>query len=126
MVTLTPEEVQDMSSRQLRSLADYYGSINFMVDNKNRKKLTLEDYPEFKKHSKLAGKEIHISEAARKYEVSESTLISYIKKGFIKKMGTEKNRILLDEQYVAYCVEILKEHGGRGKNPFRSDGAPRY
>jgi hypothetical protein len=83
-----------------------------------------EDLPEYKKFAHLAGQAIWVSEASRKYDVAFQTIQRWSKKNLIKVLGKEKNRILLDEQDVAYCVEIYKTRSGQGKWAFNPDGTP--
>ncbi len=83
-----------------------------------------EDLPEYQKFSHLAGQEIWPREAARKYNVSQKTISRWFEKGFIISLGTDKNRVLLDEQDVAYCVEIYRTRSGQGKWIFNPDGTP--
>jgi predicted site-specific integrase-resolvase len=83
-----------------------------------------EDLPEYKKFAHLAGQAIWVSEAARKYDVKLSVLHKWVHKNYIKIIGKEKNRILLDEQDVAYCAEIYSERRGQGKWVFNPDGTP--
>ena len=84
-----------------------------------------EELPEYKKFDDLAGKEIWLSEVARKYDLALSMLHRWIQKGYIKVLGSDKNRILLDEQDVAYCVEIYREARQKGfRWIFYSDGTP--
>jgi hypothetical protein len=98
-----------------------------MIDlMKKRTKPKKEDYPEHKKYWKLEGVPIHISKAARKYDISEPTLINYIQRGFIEVIGKDKNKILMDEQDVAYCDEILNKYGGKGRKAINDDGTPNY
>ena len=80
--------------------------------------------PEFKKHSALAGNPIWLSEAERKYEISTPTLSRWVKAGYISKIGVDGNRVLLNEQDVAYCADVYKERGGQGKRIFAEDGTP--
>lgn len=83
-----------------------------------------EDLPEYQKFSHLAGQEIWISEAARKYEVEQSNITRWASRKFIKTLKKEKNRVLLDEQDVAYCAEIYRTRSGQGKWIFNPDGTP--
>ena len=122
MTTITPESLENMSQKTLRKLVEY-GMIELMA---TKKSITKEDFPEYKKHKDLAGNPIHISKAARKYNISDATIIRYVDRGFIKVVGKDKNRILLNEQDVAYCVDILNEYGGKGKQAFNEDGTPNY
>jgi hypothetical protein len=83
-----------------------------------------EDLPEYKKFEHLASQTIWISKAARKYEIDQANITRWTNRGFIKVLGKEKNRTLLDEQDVAYCAEIHKSRGGQGKWVFNPDGTP--
>lgn len=84
-----------------------------------------EELPEYKKHAHLKGQTIWISEASRRYEISNVTILNWVKRGIIKRLGTEKNKVLLDEQDVAYCVDVYRTHGGKqGRWLFNLDGTP--
>jgi hypothetical protein len=89
-----------------------------------KEKLKKEDLPEYKKHKDLAKNPIWLSEAERIYEVSTQTLSRWVKAGYISKIGLDGNRVLLNEQDVAYCAEIYKKRGGQGKRIFAEDGTP--
>ena len=84
-----------------------------------------EDMPEYQRFAELAGVEIWANEAARKYDLAQQTITRWVNKGYIKTIGNKKNRILLNEQDVAYCVFVYrraKELGYRWV--FYSDGTP--
>ncbi|WKZ38274.1 MAG: hypothetical protein QY332_10070 [Anaerolineales bacterium] len=83
-----------------------------------------EDLPEYRKFSNLKGAGIGIAEAARKYDMAFSTLQNWANRGFIMRVGRRKNKVLLDEQDVAYCVHIYRLAGGKGKRIFKEDGTP--
>ena len=83
-----------------------------------------EDLPEYKKFSSLKGNPIWLSEAERKYDISTQTLSRWVKAGYIPKIGLDGNRVLLNEQDVAYCAEIYKKRGGQGRRIFAEDGTP--
>jgi hypothetical protein len=86
-----------------------------------------EDLPEYKKYARLKGVSISLSEAARKYEIHHSTLHRWTSAKYIGKVGKDKNRILLNEQDVAYCAEIYHRNKGKGKQGktlFNPDGTP--
>lgn len=93
------------------------------------KKETATEYADF---SKLAGTMISIGEAARKYKVPRPNISKWKKRGLISEVGKEKNKILVDEQDVAYCVAVYKKHR-KGLKPgklkghwlFTETGAPR-
>lgn len=83
-----------------------------------------EDLPEYKKFAHLAGQAIWPRKAAKIYNIPYGTISTWISKNLIKIVGREKNRILLDEQDVAYCAEIYNERRGQGKWVFNPDGTP--
>jgi len=83
-----------------------------------------EDLPEYRKFSFLSRQSIGISEAARKYEITFSALQKWVVRGYITRLGQDKNKILLNEQDVAYCAEIYRSHRGRGNWLFNFDGTP--
>jgi hypothetical protein len=84
-----------------------------------------EDLPEYQQYAYLQGKPIWASESARKYNVIQQNISRWVKFGIIKQVGVDKNRILLDEQDVAYCAFIYHQHNGqRGRWLFRPDGTP--
>jgi predicted site-specific integrase-resolvase len=84
-----------------------------------------EDLPEYKKHAKLKGMTIWISEAARKYDIPNPTITRWVKAGIITTLGWDRNKRLINEQDVAYCAEIYTKHKGQGKWIFNDDGTPR-
>jgi hypothetical protein len=87
-----------------------------------------QDVPEYKKFQKLHGTGISISDAARGYKIPQTTVSSWKKRGLLKQVGVEKNRILVDEQDVAYCSYFYhkSEQGKRrGQWLFDLNGAPR-
>jgi predicted site-specific integrase-resolvase len=86
--------------------------------------LRKEDLPEYKKYAHLSGHPIWLSEAERRYGISTQTLSRWVRAGYIAKIGTNGNRILLNEQDVAYCADIYRKRGGQGKRVFASDGTP--
>lgn len=83
-----------------------------------------EDLPEYSKFKNLSGKRIWARGAEEKYGVPAQNITTWVQKGFIGKLGVEKNKILINEQDVAYCAEIYHSHRGRGKWLFNADGTP--
>jgi hypothetical protein len=84
-----------------------------------------EDLPEYRQFAQLQGQPIWVTEAARKYNVAQPNISRWIKSGVIKPMGVEKNRLLLDEQDVAYCAYVYHQRNAkRGSWLFRPDGTP--
>jgi excisionase family DNA binding protein len=83
-----------------------------------------EDLLEYRKFNYLKGDAIWLSEAARKYGIPHQTILKWIQRGFISESGKSGNRLMLNEQDVAYCAEIYNSHHGRGKWLFNVDGTP--
>jgi excisionase family DNA binding protein len=83
-----------------------------------------EELPEYRKYTNLKGTPIWISKAARQYHVTLSVIQRWVVRGYIAQLGKDKNKILLNEQDVAYCAEIYHHYGGQGKWLFSADGSP--
>lgn len=84
-----------------------------------------EDLPEYKQFDLLKGKPIWVSEAARKYNIPAPTLSTWSRgKNLIKILGIDGNKVMLDEQDVAYCSLIYHQRKGQGKWLFNADGTP--
>ncbi len=83
-----------------------------------------EDLPEWKKFAHLEETPIWILKAAEKYRVPFSTLRGWVTKGYIKVVGSEGKKVLLNEQDIAYCAEIYHRRKGQGKWLFDSNGLP--
>jgi hypothetical protein len=47
-----------------------------------------------------------------------------VKAGYIKQLGSNGNKVLVDEADVAYCSEIYKKRGRQGRVLFNEDGTP--
>jgi hypothetical protein len=82
-----------------------------------------EDLPEYKKYSHLNGVCIWLAEAGRKYNIPHQTIMRWVQKKFILILGKDSNKLLLNEQDVAYCAEIYRNANGR-KWLFNIDGTP--
>jgi excisionase family DNA binding protein len=80
--------------------------------------------PEYKKYTHLKGVPIWLSEAARKYDITLSVVHRWVERGYITRLGQDKNKIILNEQDVAYCSEIYHANKGQGKWLFNADGTP--
>lgn len=84
------------------------------------------DVPEYKKLKHLQGIGISLSAASRKYKVPTRTISRWKSRGLIRQVGVEKNRVLIDEQDIAYCAHfyhLLSETQGQWL--FDSNGVPR-
>jgi len=87
--------------------------------------MQIEDTKEYKSFAKLKGKGIGVAEAGRKYSVPFQTISRWKNKGYIPVIGKEgKQKLLLDESYVAYCAHVYKQDAGSGKRPFDKNGTP--
>jgi len=84
-----------------------------------------EDLPEYQKHAHLKGIGIGIAEASRKYKIPFSTVHRWVKLGYVKQIGVNGQKSLIDEADIAYCNEVYKKRkGSRGKWLFKRDGTP--
>ena len=85
-----------------------------------------DDLAEYKKFETLKGTPIWLSEAGRKYKINHVTILQWTRKGYIAKLGKDGNKMLLNEQDVAYCKFIYDRMGGstKGKRIFNDDGTP--
>jgi excisionase family DNA binding protein len=83
-----------------------------------------EQLPEYKKYAHLKGASIWISEASRMYNIPDPTIVRWVAKGIIQRLGTDKNKVLIDQADIAYCAEIYQTHRGQGKWLFNTDGTP--
>ncbi len=86
---------------------------------------TKEEMPEYKQFAHLHGQGIWISEAARKYASSgiyQRLITAWVVKGLIRKIRDDGNRVIVDEQDVAYCAYVYRHvmHSAyKGKRPRR-------
>lgn len=116
--------VHDLSPSELKSLVER-GIIRVTM-TEAKIPMCIEDTPEFALFKKLKGKEIGVSEAARKYNVPSATMSHWKTKGFLKVIGREgSQKILIDEQYAAYCAYVFHQSSGQGKWAFNKNGTPR-
>jgi hypothetical protein len=84
-----------------------------------------EETSEYKAVAHLKGNAIWLSEASRRYDIAYTTIVLWMQRGIIKRLGTEGNKVLVDEADVAYCAHLHKKIGGGfGSRVFRSDGTP--
>ncbi len=83
-----------------------------------------EQLPEYEKHSHLRGVGIGISDAARMYALNRTTVIKWVQAGYIRNLGQDGQKVLIDQADVAYCAEIYHQRGGVGKWLFNPDGTP--
>jgi predicted DNA-binding transcriptional regulator AlpA len=92
------------------------------------KGLRKEDLPEYKKHAHLKGRGISLPKAVEKYGLNPSTIFRWYKKGIIAEAGREVDlggeRILYDEADIAYCSEVYRKYGRKGRRVFDKNGLP--
>ena len=84
------------------------------------------DVPEYKRLKHLQNVGISLSAASRKYKVPTRTISRWKTRGLLRQVGVEKNRVLIDEQDIAYCAHfyhLLNETQGQWL--FDSNGVPR-
>jgi len=56
----------------------------------------------------LAGETIHISGAARDYQLTPTGIVKWKKQGLLKELDTEKNKVLIDAKAVALAATISR------------------
>jgi predicted site-specific integrase-resolvase len=119
-----------MSTAQIRDLIES-GTIEGgilpdgeMVVTEESLPMKKEDLPEYKKHAHMKGIGIGIAEAARKYGLATSTVHGWAQSGYVTRIGQVGQKVLIDEADVAYCVEIFRRSGSRGRRLFNPDGTP--
>lgn len=76
----------------------------------------------------LDGQPIGIGEAARKYELTAQSVSRWARAGYIRILGREGQKVLLNEADVAYAKAITMRTGGvrQGKAVFTTDFVPDY
>jgi len=121
---LTREEIAALNGVELKRLVER--GILFVKTQQPERidKMRKEDLPVYQKYNHLAGVPIGIGEAARKYNIPQGTVSRWVARGIIKKIGREKNKVLLNEQDVAYCADIRLRHKGKVRWMFNPDGTP--
>ena len=121
MESLTQSDLNKLSGREIKNLISR-GILGVM---KNQDiPTTKEETPEYQQYKHLAGKPIHISEAARQYEIPQQTVSRWVQQGIISIIGKEMNRILIDRADMAYCAYIKKNNPGQGRRLFNKNGTP--
>jgi hypothetical protein len=83
-----------------------------------------EDLPEYSEFKHLEGIPISISEAEGKYGVPNPTIVRWVQRGFIRVIGTEGRKKLINERDIAYCANVYKKNQGQGKWIFSKNGTP--
>lgn len=58
--------------------------------------------------SEIEGQPIHLAEASRDYGIPVSSLSRWYRSGYIRKMGKDRNRVLLNEADVAFVKLVIE------------------
>ena len=77
-----------------------------------------------KHYADLKGKITWISQAERDYDIPNPTISKWVKVGYIRVMGKNMNRTLINEQDMAFYAAIHKKFGGQGRHLFDENGLP--
>jgi len=117
------KQISKLSPSELKSLVER-GILRVTMSN-GKIPTKIEETPEYQQFKHLKGKKIHIGEASRKYDIPNPTITRWKHKGFLKVLGTDGQKILLDESYVAYCAYVYCQSPGSGRWAFTKDGLPR-
>ena len=83
-----------------------------------------EDVKEYKMYAHLKSRGIGVNQAAKDYGVPYTTLYQWFQRGYIKSVGRVGQKVLLNEQDVAYCAKIYLQSGSQGRRLFNADGTP--
>ena len=83
-----------------------------------------EQLPEYKKHAHLRGIPIGLKAAATKYGIPHQTVSRWVRLGYIRCLGREGRKTLIDQADIAYCAEVYRKRGGQGRWLFNRDGTP--
>lgn len=70
------------------------------------------EQPEYANFSHLVGVAIGINEAAKRYQIEQSTVSRWVKSGLIAKIGKDGLRVLIDEAQIATAAAIYHKAGG--------------
>jgi hypothetical protein len=105
---LTDEIIDSLDVVELRALAKS-GKLLVMINSLMEMKMSA--LPKRSDYEHLTG-EIHLSAAARKYDLSKTTIAQWIKDGLLKYTGSDKNRKLMMERDIAYLSARFKALGG--------------
>lgn len=117
-----PDKIDKLSPSELK--AYIARGIIQVVQNKPIP-TKIEETEEYQKVAHLRGQRIGVTAASRKYKVSQPNLSRWKERGYIPVIAKEgKQKLLLDESYVAYCVAVYKKLRGKGKTIFNNNGTP--
>jgi hypothetical protein len=106
-----------------------YPGVVLVNDEDIRANLPREERADYQQFASLRGVRIGIREAARKYNLSDSTIRQWIDRDLITSYGRKAVRgghtTLIDEADVAYCAYVRDSKPGKGHWLFKPNGTPR-
>jgi predicted site-specific integrase-resolvase len=114
---------QFVDEGKLRAAVMTDGTIGISQQSVNEL-LPKEALPEYRENEELRGVPISINEAGRKYKLNTSTLTRWMQRGWIRKLGKDGRKTLLDEADVAYFARVYQTNSGQGKWVFDQEGRP--
>jgi len=123
MQQLPPEQLQNLSMTDLINLVKH-GMVSVTMTQEITIPYTMDKEEIEQKYAHLRGTPISISAAARKYNLQHPTISRWVKRGYIQRIGMDKNRVLIDEAQIAYCAEVYHSRPGQGHWLFDNEGAP--
>ena len=125
MTVLKPTDLEAMPKGQLINLVKRgIVNVDMQISLTDLASMNKHETPEYQRVSNLKGSGISISNASRKYNVPYVTIYQWLKRGYITRLGMDKNRVLIDEADIAYCAEIRRKNPGAGRWLFNPDGTP--
>jgi hypothetical protein len=101
------------------------GEVIAVAENDLQHALNKEDRADYRQLAALGGVAIGISEAGRKYNVPQQTISRWTKRGWIKVLGREGRKTLINEQDVAFYAHHYNLAPGQGRWAFTKSGLPR-
>jgi predicted site-specific integrase-resolvase len=120
MHELSADQLAKISMTDLITLVKH-GNVRIMTDEN----IQYHDRQEImQRYLNLRGIPIHIGAASRKYGIPHGTISRWVQRGVLKQIGKQKNRVLLDEQEVAYCAAVYQANQGQGRWLFDDAGNP--
>ncbi len=110
---------QFVDEGKLRAAVMTDGTIGISQQSVNEL-LPKEALPEYRENEELRGVPISINEAGRKYKLNTSTLTRWMQRGWIRKLGKDGRKTLLDEADVAYFARVYQTEQRPGQVGLRS------
>jgi len=91
-----------IKDRKIRYVDSEFG---ILVNEDDLKRMT--ESVDRSRFDHLEGQEIHISAAARKYDIPHQNISRWIKANLIQVIGHNKNRVMINEADVAYIKAVI-------------------